>query len=282
MRIVAGEAFPPAEGVVEDRSPRLQLGFIVALVAERFPLFRHREGRLGIGRRVARVAAFLRHGIVRARFQERFSGGGVRIVASRAGGRFHGVVPVRFLEAALSGIVTGEAQRGLRLDEQVGLGGAVGAVADPAPLLLEDGVDHLLLIRLFLVARVARLRAFRLQEMAPLGAVRVVARGAFSRFQDRVDVGLVQPDLLLGMAGVAQFVPVLFQQELGNDPVPEVAIFALPFLHAGVQGLEGEVFLGKLLVAVEAPFPLELPLLRPGRSVGSEEGRSRKGRGSSQ
>lgn len=69
MRIVAGKAFPPVEGVVEDRSSRFQLGFIVALVAQRFSLFRHREGRLGIGRRVARVATFFRHGIVRARFQ---------------------------------------------------------------------------------------------------------------------------------------------------------------------------------------------------------------------
>ena len=73
MRIVAGEAFPSAEGVVEDRSPRLQLGFIVALVAELPAFLRHREGRLGIGRRVARVAAFLRHGIVRALLQKRFS-----------------------------------------------------------------------------------------------------------------------------------------------------------------------------------------------------------------
>lgn len=185
-------------------------------------------------------------------------------MASRAGGRFHGVVPVRFLEAALSGIVTGQAQRGLRLDEEVGLGRAVRAMAHPAPLLLQDGVYHLLLIRLFLVARVARLGAFRFQEMASLGAVRVVARRAFSRFQDRVDIGLAQPDLLPGMAGVAQLVPVLFQEEFGNDPVPEVAIFTLPFLHARVQGLEGEILLGKLLVAVEAPFPLELPLLRKG------------------
>jgi hypothetical protein len=137
-------------------------------------------------------------------------------------------------------------------------------MAHPAPLLLQDGVDHLLLICLFLVARVARFGAFRFQEMASLGAVRVMARGAFSSFQDRVDLGLVQPDLLPGMAGVAQFVPVLFQEEFGNDPVPEVAIFTLPFLHARVQGLEGEILLGKLLVAVEAPFPLELPLLRKG------------------
>ena len=69
MRIVAGEAFPSAEGVVDDRPPRRQLGFIVALIAELPAFLRRREGRLGIGRRVARVATFFRHGIVRARFQ---------------------------------------------------------------------------------------------------------------------------------------------------------------------------------------------------------------------
>jgi hypothetical protein len=112
--------------------------------------------------------------------------------------------------------MTGDAQRRLRLDEQIRLAGAVRTVAYPASVLLQDGVDHLLLIRLLLVARVTRLRAFRLQETASLGAVRVVARGALPGFQDRVDLGLVQPDFLLGMAGEAQFVPS-FSAGLGND-----------------------------------------------------------------
>ena len=124
-------------------------------------------------------------------------------MASRAGGFFHGVIPVRFPEIPFSGIVTGEAQRGFRLDEQVRLGGAVGAVAGPAPLLLEDRVDYLLLISVFLMALIACLRAFRLQKVAPRGAMRIVAGGALTGFQDRVYLRLIQPDFFLAVAGVA-------------------------------------------------------------------------------
>jgi hypothetical protein len=136
------------------------------------------------------------------------------------GGFFHGVIPVRFPEIPFSGIVTGEAQWGLRLDKQVRLGGAVWAVAGPAPLLLEDRVDYLLLISVFFMALMACLWAFCLQKVAPRRAMRIVAGGTLPGFQDRVYLRLVQPDFFLAVAGVAQFVPVLFQQELGNNPVP--------------------------------------------------------------
>jgi hypothetical protein len=52
---------------------------------------------------VARVAAFLRHRIVRAFLEKHFPGRGVRVVASRAGGRFHGVAPVLFPEIPFPG-----------------------------------------------------------------------------------------------------------------------------------------------------------------------------------
>jgi hypothetical protein len=188
---------------------------------------------------------------------------------------------MRFPEIPFSGIVTRDAQWRLRLDEQVRFGGAVGAVTDPAPLLLEDRVDYLLLISVFLMARIACLRAFRLQKVAPRGAVGVVAGRALPGFQDRVYLRLVQPDFFPAVAGVAQFVPVLFQQELGDDPVPEMTVLAFSILHAGVQILEGKIFLGKLLVAVEASFPLELSWLRPGGFVGSEEGRCREAKNQS-
>lgn len=276
MRIVAREAFPSLEGIVQDRSPRLYFGFVVALVAERTSLLRRAEGFWRSGRGVARVATLLDHGIVGAFLQELCPGGGVRIVATRAGGRFHGVIPMRIFEPSFPRVMTGKAKGRLRLYEQIVLVRAVRMVAGPASLLLDDGMNDLLLIGLFLVALVARFRAFRLEEVAPLGGVRVVAGDAFSGPQRGVHPGQVQTDLFFRMAGVAQVVPLLFQQELGNDPVPEMTVFALPVFHAGMNAFEGEIFLRELLMAIEASLPLELPLLRKGGSAVNEECRCGK------
>jgi hypothetical protein len=150
-------------------------------------------------------------------------------------------------------------------------------MAGPASLFLDNGMDDFLLIGILLVAQVARLRAFRFQEVAPLGGVRVVAGDAFAGRKGGVHPGPVQPDLLLRMAGEAKVVPLFFQEQLGNDPVPEVAVLAFPVFHTRVHAFEGEIFLREFFMAVEASLPLELPLLRPGGLPGSEEGCSREG-----
>lgn len=220
MRAVAGEALPSLEGIMQDRTCGLHLGFVVALVAERAALFRRREGRLRGRRGMARIAAFLDHGIVSACLQKFCLGRGVWIVATRTGGRFYGVISMRLLESSLAGIMAGEAKGGLCVHEQIVFVGAVGVMADPAPLLLENRMNDLLLIGVFRMALIAGLRAFCLEEMSPAGGVRVVAGGAFAGLQRGMHLGLVQPDLFFCVAGEAKVVPVFFQQELRDDPVP--------------------------------------------------------------
>src|SRR5512146_393763 len=110
----------------------------------------------------------------------------VGIVTTRAGGGFHRVIRVRLFEPPLAGIMTGEAKGGLCLYEQVVLVGAVRMMANPASLLLKDGMYDFLLIRLFLMTLIACLRAFGFEEVPPLRGVRIMARGAFSGLQRRV------------------------------------------------------------------------------------------------
>lgn len=66
MRIVAGEAGPLLEGIMKDRPACLHFGFIVALVAQSAALLRRRERFLSGRRGMARIAAFLDHGVVSA------------------------------------------------------------------------------------------------------------------------------------------------------------------------------------------------------------------------
>jgi hypothetical protein len=56
-----------------------------------------------------------------------------------------------------------------------------------------------------------------------------------------------------------------------------MTVLAFSILHARVQIIEGKIFLGKLLVAVEASFLLELSWLCPGGFVGSKDGRCCEG-----
>lgn len=105
VRIVAGQARPLPEGIVQDRAARLHLGFVVALVTERAPLSRRRERLLGGRRWVACIAPFFHYGVVCACLQKLRLGRGMRIVAHRASGRLHGVIPVRFFEGSFAGIV---------------------------------------------------------------------------------------------------------------------------------------------------------------------------------
>jgi hypothetical protein len=74
---------------------------------------------------------------------------------------------------------------------------------------------------------------------------------------------LAQSDLFLPVATIAEFVPLLFQQEFRNDTVPEMAFLALPCLDHGMNVLEGKVFFGKFFMAVQTLFPSKRPLLRP-------------------
>ena len=78
-----------------------------------------------------------------------------------------------------------------------------------------------------------------------------MAERAVSGLQGRMDVWLCQPYLLLAVAGKAESVARLLQQQLRNYPVTDMAILALLLLDDGVNTLHAEVFFCKFGVAVE-------------------------------
>jgi len=213
---------------------------------------------------MAAVALLTHHGIVGAGLEKLPLGRRVRIMTVRAGGVFHGIVTVRLLETPFPGFVAGKAKRRLCTGEQVGVFRPVGEVAAAAPFLLEYGMDDLPLERFFRMALVARLRAFRLEEMASIRSVRVVAGGAVSLPERRMDIWKGKTDRLLAVTDQAQIGPLFLQEDLRNDPVTQVAFLALSLLHQTVHGFPLEVFLREILVAIEAALLLESPLLRPG------------------
>jgi hypothetical protein len=160
---------------------------------------------------------------------------------------------VRLLERTFPGIVTGKAQRDRRLDQQVFFVGSVGEVARLASACGYDFVDGFLLVALLFVALVAKFGTFRLQEVACLGGVRVMARGAFPPRQYGVNVGLVHPDFLLGVAGVADLVAVFLEDQPRNDPVANVALLAFlswsRHAHISSENIDRRIFM-----AVETLF----------------------------
>lgn len=68
---------------------------------------------------MACVAAFLDHGRVRAGFQQPWLGRGVGIVAARAGGCLHRIIPVGLFETPFGRVMAGEAKGCFCLHQQV-------------------------------------------------------------------------------------------------------------------------------------------------------------------
>ena len=232
--VVAGKTRPFPEGLVLDPS-RFQPLLVMALVTESAPLFRRSERLRRCGRIVAVAAACFGDGFMGTRFQQFRLRRRMGVVAEGARGRFHRIAAVRLLERPFPGIVTGNTQRDRRLDQQVFFVGSVGEVARLASARGQDFVDGFLLVAFLLVALVAKLGTFRLQEVTRLGGVRVMARGAFPARQCGVNIGLVHPDFLLAVAGVADLVALFLEDQPRNDPVADMALLAFFLLGHGVH-----------------------------------------------
>jgi hypothetical protein len=91
--------------------------------------------------------------------------------------------------------------------------------------------------------------------------MRVMAGNALSSFERRMDVLLAQADLLFTVAGVTGFISVFFQNELRHQTVPKVTLLAFFFLDNLMNIFHPHVFVGKLLMAVEAIFLCKSPSL---------------------
>jgi hypothetical protein len=148
--------------------------------------------------------------------------------------------------------MTAEAQRLLVLDQQVWLIGGVRRVAGRASIGLQDLVDDFLRVVRLVMALVADLARFDVQQMARVRRVRTVAQHALATLHRRVDVGLVQAHLVFRVTGVTELVAFAFHGGLGHEPVTQMALFALLLLDDGMNVLHAHVLVGEGLVAGEA------------------------------
>jgi len=75
---------------------------------------------------------------------------------------------------------------------------------------------------------------------------------AFSAFQRGVNIFFVQPDLLCLVTGQTDLVASFFQDQLGQNAVPQVAVLAFFFLNDDMHILHGKVLAFKLGMAIQA------------------------------
>lgn len=195
---------------------------------------------------------------MRAGLEQALVRGGVRIVAPRAIGFFHGKALVGLLERFFGGVVAREAQWPFGFDQEIRLSRTVGEVADPAPLFFQGGVDHRPFEGFAVVTLEAGFGTVRFQEVLARRPMRIMTNHALFRLQGSVDHRLVEPEAFWIVTGQAEIRPFLFQKKFGNDAVPEVAIFASTFADTGVKPGEPLEFSAKGLMAIQAFLFLEL------------------------
>ena len=86
---------------------------------------------------------------------------------------------------------------------------------------------HYFLFELFPpVALIAKLASTGLEQMFCLGCMRIMAERTLPVFQRSVNTGLVKPEFLFAMTGIADLVPNIFKNELGNDAVADMTTLA--------------------------------------------------------
>ena len=125
------------------------------------------------------------------------------------------VIAMRLNKRSFGTVMAAKAERCFCFYQEVFLVRTVGEVAGGATLL-PYSMDHLLFVILFLVALKASFVPFRIQEMACLRRMGIMAGNAFTPLQSRVDIRLIQADLLFGMAWVTNLISLFFQDKLAD------------------------------------------------------------------
>jgi hypothetical protein len=123
---------------------------------------------------------------------------------------------------------------------------------------LQRRVNHDLVELVLLMAAKADRVAGGTQQMGLIRGMRVMAVNAFPAFQGRMDAFFVHPDLLGFVAGHAELVAFFFQKQLGQYPVPQMAILAFLFFDDGVHIFLGKVFAFKIGMTIKALLSGEL------------------------
>jgi len=126
------------------------------------------------------------------------------------------------------------------------------------------------------VALVTKFTALCRQKMVRLGRMGIVTTDAFVSFQGGVYHGFVQPYLVFFVTIIADLVPLLFQDELRDQSVPEVAFLALLLSDSRMNTFHCEVFIGERLVTIQAILAHEPAPFRRGRAGGKVNSRAQE------
>ena len=132
-------------------------------------------------------------------------------------------------------------------------------------LVLQYLVDDFFLKNLFFVALVTRFVSRRVEQIAPLRGMGIMAGRAFPPLERGMHFGLGQSYLITRVASQAELVPIFFEQQFRDNTMAEMAIFTLLLLDHGMRIFHGPVLVVELLVTVRAVLARERPL-RPGGS----------------
>lgn len=250
MGLMAGVAHSFFKGGVVHRPSALQLGRVMTIVAKLASCLGGRKG-LRIRRRFMTGIALGRDNrIVGARFQELCLQGGMGIVAARTRRLAHGIVAMRLFEGCFGAVMAAKAEGRLSLHQEVFLVRTVSEMARGATLW-PDLMNDLFSKALFFVTLETSFIPFRLQQVAELGSVGVMALNAFPPGQGRMHAGFIHPYLLFAVAGIADFISFLFQDQFGYETVAEMTILAFFLLDGGMDIFHYQIFVGKFFVAVE-------------------------------
>lgn len=168
MRVVAGKAHPAFKGRVLDIASLFQFHHIMAGIAKIGVLLGGFKRLLGTGRIMTGITHPLGHRGMHACFQQLGLFGRVGVVAHSTGLCFDRIVPMGLLEGCCPGIVTLHAKGSLFSNQEVFLIRAMGKMAGPAPLLVQNFMYNLFLVVFLFMALIAEVASFRSQQITCL------------------------------------------------------------------------------------------------------------------
>jgi uncharacterized membrane protein YhaH (DUF805 family) len=174
-------------------------------------------------------------------------------MAARTESFAHRVITMGLSKRSLGTVMAAEAERSLRLSEEVFLIGTVGEMAG-CTTFLSHFVSYLLFIILFFVTLIASVITLCFQKVTSLGRMGVMTLNAFPPLQGRMHAGFVHPYFIFTVAGIADFVTFFFQNQFWNKTMTQMAIFAFFLFNNTVNIFHPKIFVRKLFVTIEAIF----------------------------
>jgi len=91
-------------------------------------------------------------------------------------------------------------------------------------------MHNLLFVYLFLVALVTGIITGRFEQITPLRCVGIMAQSAFPPLKRGMKLGFGESDLFRGVAADAKLIAVLFEKQLRDDTMAQMALLAFILL----------------------------------------------------